>query len=54
MPNFLCSKFFILWEFRDFLVFVIVIVIAYNNNNKKMQTQAGQKMKIVRLKKLIL
>ena len=53
MPNFLCSKFFILWEFRDFLVFVIVIVIVYNNNNKKKQTRAGHKMEIVRLKKLV-
>ena len=52
MANFLCSKFFILWEFPDFLVFVIIIVIVYNNNKKKKQTLAGQKMEIVRLKML--
>ena len=54
MANFLCSKFFVLWEFRDFLVFFIVIVIVYNNNNKMKQTGVGHKMEIVRLKKFVL
>ena len=51
MANFLCFKFFILWEFRDFLVLVFVIVIVYNNNNKNQQTRIGHKMEIVRLEK---